>query len=60
MAAGELVHVGAGADLAATYAAGVASLADKLGGTAAASTAVGPLILSRATASSWGLGHNPA
>jgi TetR/AcrR family transcriptional repressor of nem operon len=41
---------GADAGLAATYAAGVASLADKLGGTAAASTAVGALILARATA----------
>ena len=37
-------------DLVATYAAGVGSLADKLGGTAAASTAVGALILARATA----------
>jgi TetR/AcrR family transcriptional repressor of nem operon len=41
---------GTDADLAATYAAGVASLADKLGGTAAMSTAVGALILARATA----------
>ena len=41
---------GADADLAATYAAGVASLADKLGGTVALSTAVGALILARATA----------
>ena len=41
---------GADADLAATYAAGVESYADKLGGTAAVSTAVGALILARATA----------
>ncbi|GIF51380.1 TetR family transcriptional regulator [Asanoa ferruginea] len=41
---------GADADLAATYAAGVEYFADKLGGTAAASTAVGALILARATA----------
>jgi TetR/AcrR family transcriptional regulator, transcriptional repressor for nem operon len=41
---------GADADLAATYAAGVACYADKLGGTAAVSTAVGALILARATA----------
>ena len=41
---------GADAGLAATYAAGAASLADKLGGTTAMSTAVGALILARATA----------
>jgi TetR/AcrR family transcriptional repressor of nem operon len=41
---------GADGDLAATYAAGVEYFADKLGGTAAASTAVGALILARATA----------
>jgi len=40
----------AGADLAARYAAGVTFFADKLGGTAAVSTAVGALILARATA----------
>ncbi|MEV0714004.1 TetR/AcrR family transcriptional regulator [Asanoa sp. NPDC050611] len=37
-------------DLTATYAAGVAYYADKLGSTAAVSTAVGALILARATA----------
>ncbi|MEV4620704.1 hypothetical protein AB0J74_18585 [Asanoa sp. NPDC049573] len=41
---------GADADLAATYAGGVEVFADKLGGTVAASTAVGALILARATA----------
>jgi len=41
---------GADADLAATYAAGVEFFAGKLGGTAAVSTAVGALILARATA----------
>ena len=41
---------GADADLAATYAEGVAFYADKLGSTAAVSAAVGALILARATA----------
>ncbi|GIF75420.1 TetR/AcrR family transcriptional regulator [Asanoa siamensis] len=41
---------GADPDLAATYAAGVDYFADKLGGTAAVSTAVGALLLARATA----------
>jgi TetR/AcrR family transcriptional regulator, transcriptional repressor for nem operon len=41
---------GADAGLAATYAAGVALYADKLGGMAAVSTVVGALILARATA----------
>ncbi|HEV7707974.1 MAG TPA: TetR/AcrR family transcriptional regulator [Asanoa sp.] len=41
---------GADADLAATYGAGVEYFADKLGGTAAVSTAVGALILARGTA----------
>ncbi|GAA1866410.1 TetR/AcrR family transcriptional regulator [Asanoa iriomotensis] len=41
---------GADADVAATYATGVEYLADKLGGAAAMSTAVGALILARATA----------
>jgi TetR/AcrR family transcriptional repressor of nem operon len=52
MAGAGLAHdmPGADADLAATYAAGVESYADKLGGTAAVSTAVGALILARATA----------
>jgi TetR/AcrR family transcriptional regulator, transcriptional repressor for nem operon len=37
-------------DLVATYAAGVAYYADQLGGTVAVSTAIGALILARATA----------
>jgi len=41
---------GADPDLAATYAAGVEYYADKLGSTAAVSTAIGALILARATA----------
>jgi TetR/AcrR family transcriptional regulator, transcriptional repressor for nem operon len=41
---------GAGADLTATYAAGVETYAEKLGSTAAVSMAVGALILARATA----------